>query len=287
MDDLGARLAGALTDGDADELLEVGGALWDADRTDDAERAFRGGMGLGSGDSAISLGALLASQGRLDEGAAALRWALDAGATGAWVVLGDVYEVGTDRSEAMRCYDRGARAGEVEARLALAFALREEWAFDAALVEAEQAAADGSATASGVVACWRWCTSHDPALEPLLRKWQGDFPAARSDLGKLLRLAGRVQEARRVFEVGVKLGESESMLPLGNLYWDDLDDLDAAEAVYRLGIAADDRNCYLNLGNLLHERGDVDGAEEQYRLGAAAGDALAARALDDLLDDAD
>ena len=75
---------------------------------------------------------------------------------------------------------------------------------------------------------------------------------------------------------------SQSWLPLGNLYCEELGDVEAAEEAYRSGIAAGDIYCHHNLGVLLADRGDLEGAVEQFRLGAAAGDELAASALREL-----
>ena len=86
-----------------------------------------------------------------------------------------------------------------------------------------------------------------------------------------------------MLERGAKLGESDSLLPLGKLYADVLGDVEAAEATYRAGIAAGDMNCHNNLGLLLwFDRGDLDAAEAELRRGAEAGDALAARHLAEL-----
>jgi hypothetical protein len=147
---------------------------------------------------------------------------------------------------------------------------------------AEQLAAAGDPKAAGVVACWRWCTTLDPALEADLRAGADHYPAARADLGDLLRETGRPAEARAVLERGAKLGEAESWLPLGNFYADEMSDEEAAEEAYRGGIAAGEVHCHHNLAYLLAERGDLEGAVEQFRLGAARGDQLAAEALREL-----
>lgn len=83
----------------------------------------------------------------------------------------------------------------------------------------------------------------------------------------------------------MKLGEVESMLPLGNLYTDVLGDDEAAEAAYRAGAAQGDAHSHHNLAVLLEEAGDRAGAERHYRLAIEGGDSLAVGALRDLLDD--
>jgi tetratricopeptide (TPR) repeat protein len=127
-----------------------------------------------------------------------------------------------------------------------------------------------------------WCTTLDPALEADLRAGADHLPAARADLGDLLRSTGRSAEARRVLERGAKLGEPVCWLPLGNLYADELRDIEAAEEAYRAGISAGDTYCHHNLAVLLADRGDLEGAVEHFREGAAAGDTLAAEALKEL-----
>ncbi|GAA1520944.1 hypothetical protein GCM10009788_26000 [Nocardioides humi] len=178
----------------------------------------------------------------------------------------------------------GAAAGafDLEDPLALAFALRELGDRDAALAAAERSAATGDRTAAAVVACWRWCTSWDPALEPDLRAGAEHFPSARGDLAELLIRTDRVDEGRAVLERGMLLGEVESMLPLGNLYADVLGDEAAAEAAYRAGAELGDAHAHHNLAVLLDERGDTDAAVEHFRLAAAGGDTLAAQALREL-----
>jgi hypothetical protein len=101
-------------------------------------------------------------------------------------------------------------------------------------------------------------------------------------LAALLRVTGRVAEARFTLERGAKLGEVQAWLPLGNFYAEDLADVEAAEEAYRAGIAAGDSYCHHNLAVLLADRGDLDGAVEHFRLGAADGDDLAERALREL-----
>ena len=131
------------------------------------------------------------------------------------------------------------------------------------------------------LACWRWSRSLDPALEPALRA-APHHPDARADLGDLLCTTGRIDEALAVLREGMRLGEVESMLPLGNLYADHLGDNDLAEQMYRRGIEAGDIHCHHNLAVLLELRGDLEAAETHYRLGADAADALAARGLNAL-----
>lgn len=106
-------------------------------------------------------------------------------------------------------------------------------------------------------------------MEEVLREEADRQPSARAALADLLRTTGRLQEAREVLEAGAARGEVESWLPLGNLYADELGELDAAEAAYRGGIAAGDDHSHHDLAVLLEERGDLDGAAFHYRIGGS------------------
>ncbi|GIG41917.1 hypothetical protein [Cellulomonas phragmiteti] len=283
MEDLDARLARLLSGGAVGELVDLGCDLAEAGRDADAERCFRVAADLSDAVAAFNLGNTLVALERPDEAVVAYRCAVERGETAAWLNLGHVLQQQDDVAGAMWAYACGGEAGDLGAQIALAFMLREQHAFDVALIEAERAAAAGDAFAGAVVACWRWCTTLDVTLEPQLRAGAEHFPAARSDLAHLLAATGRLNEARRVLERGAKLGESDSLLPLGNLYRDEFDDASAAETAYRAGVAAGDLHCHVNLGQLLEDRGELREAEEQYRLGVTGGDALALRALHDLL----
>jgi tetratricopeptide (TPR) repeat protein len=285
-EDLDARLrrlqASRETDTDPDALIDLGCDLADAGRQTDAEWCFRRASDLGDTVGSFNLGNALAAQQRWEEAVDAYELALAGGEPDAWRNLGKVLEDLGDLAGAMRAYRGAADAGDLEGGLQLAFLLREQGERQAALDVAMEIAALGDQEAAAVVACWRWCATLDPALEPALRAGQDFFPAARADLAHLLRASGRLAEARYVLERGAKLGEAVAWLPLGNFYADEMDDDEAAEEAYRGGIAAGEAYCHHNLAVLLAERGDFDGAVEQFRLGAAAGDQLAADALREL-----
>jgi tetratricopeptide (TPR) repeat protein len=285
-DPLTERLVELVSSDDLDALLDLGCDLADADRQEEAEVCFRRAAELGSVEALFNLGNTLHKLGRLTEALAAHQAATSAGVTDAWLNLGTILIDLGDLAGGMAAYRAAAAAGDTKGALALAFELREQGEQELAEEAASQAAAAGDQEAAGVLACWRWCRTWDPALEADLRSGADYFPAARADLADLLSRTGRVEEARQVLERGAKLGESESLLPLGNFYDDVLKDTDAAEAAYRAGIAAGDINCHTNLGLLLwHDRDDLVAAEAEFRLGAEAGDALAARHLRELLDD--
>jgi tetratricopeptide (TPR) repeat protein len=279
-EDLDRRLRRLRASEDPAELIDLGCDLAEAGRQREAEDCFRRAATLGDAVGSFNLGNALAAQGRCAEAVDAYEQALAAGEGDAWRNLGLVLEELGDLAGAMRAYRGAAAAGDPTGWLGLAFLLREQGEQEEALASAEEGAAGGDPLARAVVASWRWSATFDPSLEDELRAGAPHYPSARADLGRLLRDTGRLDEARWVLELGAKLGETESWLPLGNLYCDELGDEEAAEEAYRAGIRAGDVYCHHNLGLLLVERGDVDGAVEQFRLGVAAGDDLALRALE-------
>jgi tetratricopeptide (TPR) repeat protein len=281
-EDLDARLQALQASDDVYALIDLGCDLADVGRQTDAEWCFRRAADLGDSVASFNLGNALAAQQRLPEAVEAYEIALAAGEPDAWRNLAKVLEELGDLSGAMRAYRGAVEAGDLEGGLQLAFLLREQGERHQAMDVAMEIAAMGDQEAAAVVACWRWCATMDPSLEPELRAGADHFPAARADLAHLLRETGRIDEARFVLERGAKLGEAVAWLPLGNFYADVMNDDEAAEEAYRGGLAAGETFCHHNLAVLLAERGDFDGAVEQFRLGAAAGDALAAEALREL-----
>jgi tetratricopeptide (TPR) repeat protein len=283
-EDLDGRLRRLRACRDADAVIELGCDLADAGRHQDAERCFRRAAELGDALGWFNLGNSLAARGRVAEAVDAYERALAGGEQDAWLNLGAVLEGLGDLTGAMHAY-RGAReAGDTQGGLQLAFLLHEQGEPEQALEVAAELAATGDDVAAAVVACWRWAASHDTSLEADLRCGADRYPGARVALAALLRVTGRVAEARFTLERGAKLGEVQAWLPLGNFYADELCDEEAAEEAYRAGIAAGDGYCHHNLAVLLADRGDLDGAVEHFRLGAADGDDLAAEALRELGD---
>ncbi|MCW2580206.1 MAG: yrrB [Blastococcus sp.] len=282
-EDLDARLQALQASDDVYALIDLGCDLADVGRQTDAESCFRRAADLGDSVASFNLGNALAAQRRLPEAVEAYEMALAAGEPDAWRNLAKVLEELGDLAGAMRAYRGAVEAGDLEGGLQLAFLLREQGERHQAMDVAMEIAAMGDQEAAAVVACWRWCATMDPALEPDLRAGADHFPAARADLAHLLRETGRIDEARFVLERGAKLGEAVAWLPLGNFYADVMGDDEAAEEAYRGGLAAGETFCHHNLAVLLAERGDFDGAVEQFRLGAAAGDSLAAEALRELV----
>jgi len=283
--DLEGRLRAALTSVDLDEMLDLGCALADRDRHRDAEACFRRAADLGSPEGAFNLGNSLAAQECWLEAVAAFELALERGETDAWLNLGLVLHELGDLAGEIRAYERAEAAGDSGGPLGIAFALREQGEQEMAMAAAQRSASAGNELAAAVVACWQWCLTLDPSLEAALRAGADHFRSARADLGDLLVATGRVDEARQVLERGMKLGEQESMLPLGNLYADLLGDNESAEAAYRAGAELGDAHAHHNLAVLLGSQDDLEGAARHFRLAIEGGDTLSIAALRELLSD--
>ena len=142
-----------------------------------------------------------------------------------------------------------------------------------------QAVGRDSKYAAAVLATWRWDRTQDPKLESDLREGAELYPSARASLGQLLRAVSRRPEAIEILRKGLDAGESESAIPLGNIYADELFDTEAAADAYRHGIALGDVYSHHNLATLLEDEDQLDEAINHYRMAAAEGDELAARAL--------
>lgn len=284
-DDLDQRLAVLDGSDDLDALHELGCDLSDAGRHGDAEDCFRRAAQDGDPASSFNLGNDLSTLERWAEAVEPYEQAIAGGETDACFNLGIALEELGDLAGARRAYQAATEAGDEKGWVHLAWLAEEIGDRDAAVAAMTAGARAGDLLAPAVLASWRWEATEDPALEDELRRGVDRYSWARADLGRLLRRSGRIEEAQAVLQRGVELGEMPSMLPLGNLLSDELEDDDAAERVYRLGIAAGDAFCHNNLGVLLRDRGDVAGAAEQFMLGELHGDAKASANLTALRDD--
>ena len=273
--DLDQRLHALRDSADVDALIDLGCDLADAGRHADAEEVFRRAARDGDPVALFDLGNELVAQGRGVEAVQPFERAVAGGETDAWLNLGIALAELGDLAGARRAYEGAAAAGDTKGWVQLGWHLAEIGDREGAEAAMASGARAGDALAAAVLAAWRWESSGDPALEDELRRGAELHPDARASLGRLLRRAGRLEEARAVLERGVELGERESILPLGNLLSDGLGDAGAAERVYRLGIEAGDTYCHNNLGVLLRARGDLAGAAEQFFYGDLQGDALA------------
>ena len=284
-DDLDQRLAALDGSDDVDALVDLGCALSEAGRHREAEQCFRRGARNGDPVSSFNLGNELSAQDRWAEAVGPYEQAIVGGETDACFNLGIALEELGDLAGARRAYEAATEAGDEKGWVHLAWLADEIGDRDAAVAAMTAGAGAGDLLAPAVLASWRWEATGDLGLEDELRRGAERYSWARADLGRLLRRSGRIGEAHAVLERGVELGEMPCMLPLGNLLSDELEDDDAAERVYRLGIAAGDAFCHNNLGVLLLDRGDVAAAAEQFMLGELAGDDKASRNLTVLRDD--
>ena len=145
-----------------------------------------------------------------EEAVASYARALVGGETTGWLNLGNVrHELG-DLVGAMDAFREASRVCDTFGTVSLAFCLREQANLDQATAALGEAVDAGNETAVGVLACWEWNRTLDPALEPALRAGADFHPSARADLADLLRSTRRVEEARDVLEQGARLGEVES-----------------------------------------------------------------------------
>ena len=263
------------------QLIDLGCDLADAGRQRDAEWCFRRAADLGDAGRLRSTSATPSprrSGGRRRSPPTSWRWPAASPTPGAT-------SAGCSRTSAtspgrMRAYRGAADAGDLEGGLQLAFLLRSRASASRPSRWPRSWPRPGDDEAAAVLACWRWCATRDPALEPDLRAGADLFPRGPRRPRRPAARDRPPAEARFVLERGAKRGDVESpgcrwATSTPRRWRDD----EAAEEAYRSGIAAGDVYCHHNLGVLLAERGDFDGAVEQFRLGAAAGDELAASAL--------
>jgi len=285
-DDLDRRLGrlGELAD-DGDILL-LGCDLADADRQEDAERCFRKAADLGSEIAWFNLGNTLRKLGRDTDAVAAYEQAIAGGEADAYLNLAQICEERGDLAGAAIVYRQGFDAGDDGCGVSLAFLLRDQGERSEAMRFVGLSTQRGDRMAAAVQGCWQWIETQDPGLEQALRDGADVYPSARASLAALLLQAGRASEAQSVLEEGTRLGETESFLPLGNFYADQLGDAALTEEMYRRGIEAGDAHSHHNLAILLLERDELDEALNHLRFAVAAGDQLAARTLRELPEEA-
>jgi tetratricopeptide (TPR) repeat protein len=265
---------------DADDLVDRGCDLVEAGQPEKAAACFARAEQLGSAIGAFNLGNTLRDLGRTLLAVDAYERAIAGGEDDARLNMGLLLVELGDVAGGTAVLRSGAAAGANGCALALAFELREQGERDAAEEVVAAEAAAGDPVAAAVLACWRWCRTWDPELEPALRVGAVLFPSCRADLADLLVRTDRLDEALAELQCGAELGEVVCILPLGNLHWDGFGDVDAAELAYRAGVAAGDLHCRTNLGLLLlEERDDRAGAEVELRRASDDGDALAAQHL--------
>ena len=223
---LDQRLVAMASSTDAELWTGLGCDLADVGREVDAEMCFRRAVELGLDWVWFNLGNSLLAQRRYEEAIAAYQHAIEAGETDAWLNTGFAMEDVGDFVGATEAYREAQSADDPKAAMSLAFLLRNVGNQSEAVAVAAQAADAGDELAKAVSAVWAWDEDEDPALEQALRDGIEHFSDARTALAHLLCATERVPEGRALLEQGAKLGESNSWLPLGNLYRDEMDDED-------------------------------------------------------------
>lgn len=131
----------------------------------------------------------------------------------------------------------------------------------------------------GVLGGWMWL-DRDTDAESHLRAGADTDPDVRADLALLLRATDREAEAEELLRLGIRLGERESYLPLGNLL-DETGRAEEAEAMYVEGYRQGDAFCAYNMSLMLYEQGRDEDARDWMLRAAEGGDEWAIRALED------
>jgi len=132
-----------------------------------------------------------------------------------------------------------------------------------------------TALVSGVLGHWIWDATHDADAEAFLIAGVDAYPSARADLADLYRASGRDEDAETVLREGVARDEVESFILLGNLL-DETGRTREAESFYVRGFELGDAFCAYNLSLLLRREGRTGEADEWVRRGAERGDEKAA-----------
>jgi tetratricopeptide (TPR) repeat protein len=130
---------------------------------------------------------------------------------------------------------------------------------------------EDTALISGVLGHWIWDETHDPDAEALLEVGATVYPSARADLAHLYRATKREDLAEALLREGVAGNELESFIVLGNLL-DETGRAADAEAMYVRGFEAGDGYCAYNLSLLLRREGRDTEAHAWLLRGVESGD---------------
>lgn len=255
-------------------------------------------------DGLIDEGCDLAEGGRHLEAIRHFQSAIDRGEAWVGLNLGNSYLALGDVSAAQRAYEQAWEAGDgdagfnlahlfeskgevLRARNVLAVLVERNYA-KAQVEEAMRLRADGRISeaesllsramsdpgpigdlAAGVLGNMRW---RGPSSdEELLTRGATAYPSARADLAVLQIETGRNEEGETTLRKGVAADEVESMIVLGNRLSRN-GDTKAAEELFRRGFALGDAHAALNLGALRWEAGRRKSARKWFRRAAALGD---------------
>lgn len=133
-------------------------------------------------------------------------------------------------------------------------------------------------SAAGMLGHWEYREGNAAAAEPLLRRGESVWEDARTDLACLLLERGEVAEAVLRFEASIAAGDGDSAIPYAN-YLEDVGDVDRAEAVLRQASDRGQIQASWNLYVLLFKQERDEEAEPYLWLAADGGDQLAQKYL--------
>lgn len=226
-----------------------------------------------------NLGNALRNLGRRAEAEAAFVRAAALGVEEAWLNLGLLQEERGARDEATAAFGAGAAAGDSNATRALARLLLG----DGRVVEAEclyrslMPTTDPDVVVDLALLLLR--SGRVDEAERVLADVDALSPTDEMELAKAWRHIGATEVARQRLQGLVDAGVIAALVPLANLLWDDLGELESAEALLRRAAGTGDVHALTNLGLLLHQLGRPAEAIRVLRTAAAQGDVLAQRAL--------
>lgn len=230
----------------------------------------------------IAKGCDLAEAGRHSEAIKLFQSAIERGEAWVGLDLGNSYLALGDESAARGAFEQAWTAGDEDAGFNLAQLLESEGEvlrareILAALVEQNYAKAqvqvamylraDGRISeaegllsqamsdpgpigdlASGILGDMRWPGPNSD--EELLRRGATAYPSARADLALLQIETGRIDEGEETLRAGVAADEVDSVIVLGN-HLSRIGNTETAEELFRRGFALGDAHAALNLGVL-------------------------------------
>ncbi|MFH1278295.1 MAG: tetratricopeptide repeat protein [Candidatus Eisenbacteria bacterium] len=232
--------------------------------------ANAGGPVVGPAGGLYNMGIRFESLGRTEEAEAMYREATEAspGFPSAWNNLGGILLGKGDRAGAAAAFDRAIEADSdhVRARRNAAFLARDEGRFEDARRHLLRAlAAERSAENLTDLAVIEEVTGHTEEAESLYREALEKDPGqgeGAANLGRLLAISGRAEEAIPLLEIGARQLPDEPSPPLYlALAHAQTGDFDAAEeALKRAERAGADVRARILEGRLLAARGDAAGA---------------------------
>lgn len=281
---LNERLSRARASGDPQGWAGLGADLCDEWRLEEATACLQTSVLLGCEEAAFDLGRALDLQDRLEEAVQAYQQAIDAGVVEAILNQGTVWQQLGDHERARQRYQQAVEAGDLLGHIRLGQLMEAAGQVDQAQVHYRTALQGGWPSASSalglLLAKQELWSDAEPLLQVAARS--PDDVEARSWLGLTLQRLGRIEEARAVLTGAADADEWESFIPLGNLLWDEDDDLAGAENAYRRAREAGDENAYLNLGLLLLQTGEIEAGRVELTLALEQGARNRAAALEAL-----